>query len=132
MNGAGFTYSAAQGGIAEVRSREEYEACDVSNPIRMYSDGLDSIQLANEGLRYFASSDPASCKNGLKLHVEVKPLQPQPMAHRTTETPKTDASHPRVTEFIKADGPTTPSAGAHLTGSLFLLVFGLLCSSIAM
>ncbi|KAF3451806.1 hypothetical protein FNV43_RR07902 [Rhamnella rubrinervis] len=116
-----FTYSAPQSGIAEVSSKKEYEACDVSNPIRMYTDGLDKIQLDTEGLRYFASSDPESCKNGLKLHVDVVPFQPQ----RMIETPKMDAS--QGSESIMAAGPTTPSGVAHLTASLFPLIFGLLC-----
>lgn len=122
---AGFTYSAAQSGIAEVSSKEEYEACDVSNPIRMYTDGLENIKLDTEGLRYFASSDPESCKNGLKLHVDVLPFQPSQM----TKTPKMDAS--QGSESTMAAGPTTPSSATHLTASLFFLIFGLLCIFIA-
>ncbi|XWS19332.1 hypothetical protein CRYUN_Cryun31cG0006100 [Craigia yunnanensis] len=55
-------------------SKDEYELCDVSNPVRMYTDGLDGIPLDGEGIRYFVSSRPESCKNGLKLHVDVMPL----------------------------------------------------------
>ncbi|MBA0694712.1 hypothetical protein Goari_004986, partial [Gossypium aridum] len=38
-----FPYSAAQEGIVEVKSKDEYESCDVGNPIRMYTVGLDGI-----------------------------------------------------------------------------------------
>lgn len=124
--GAGFTYSAAQGGIAEVRSREEYEACDVSNPIRMYTDGLDNISLEAEGLRYFASSDTDKCKNGLRLHVEVLP---EAEAQTESKTPKVEAA------MVMADGPATPSGARHVTATatatsiliLILFLFGSLC-----
>ncbi|KAL8128833.1 hypothetical protein V2J09_017988 [Rumex salicifolius] len=68
-----FTYSAAREKIVEVGSRDEYEACDLRNPIRMYSDGLTKVSLHGEGTRYFASANFNSCKMGLKLPVEIKP-----------------------------------------------------------
>lgn len=123
---AGFTYSAAQGGIAELKSREEYEACDVSNPIRMYTDGLDSISLEAEGLRFFASSDTDKCKNGLRVHVEVLPEAEAQQKQVETKTPMVEVS------MVMADGPATPSGAPHLTGAatsiLILFIFGLLCS----
>ncbi|KAI5447102.1 hypothetical protein KIW84_014813 [Lathyrus oleraceus] len=48
-----FTYSAAQGLIAELKSREEYESCNMSNPIMMYTEGLHTVPLEKEGMRYF-------------------------------------------------------------------------------
>ena len=50
---AGFTYSAGLESIVEVKQQDEYLSCDISNPIRMYTDGLDSISLDGEGIRYF-------------------------------------------------------------------------------
>ncbi|KAM1766414.1 hypothetical protein TB1_005336 [Malus domestica] len=104
-------YSTAHGYIAEVKSKEEFESCDVTNPIRMFTDGLDSISMDKEGFRYFASSNVESCKNGLKLHVEVMPQSYQ------SERPA----------LVAANGPTTPSGSAHLTASLVVLSVGLLC-----
>ncbi|KAI4298772.1 hypothetical protein L6164_032290 [Bauhinia variegata] len=101
-----FAYSAAQGLVAELKSKEEYESCNVSNPIRMYADGLHQISLEREGTRYFASSDPVNCHSGLKLHVEV-----QPMANSSFNTPKT----------LEADGPSSPSGSAHFGGSHVLM-----------
>ncbi|KAK9155459.1 hypothetical protein Sjap_002939 [Stephania japonica] len=69
-----FAYSAAEEMIAELKSKEEFESCDVSNPIRTYVDGLNIIPLVDEGHRYFASSKAEKCKNGLKLHVDVAPI----------------------------------------------------------
>ncbi|XP_072970054.1 umecyanin-like [Typha angustifolia] len=58
-------------GIIELRSKEELQSCDLSNPIRMYTGGLDKVKLDAEGTRYFASSRLENCRNGLRLHVEV-------------------------------------------------------------
>jgi len=111
-----FTYSAAQESIAELKSKEEYESCDVSNPIRMYTDGLDRISLDGEGIRYFASNNPESCKNGLKLHVEVLP-------EGAPGIPKLLTSVGSVSAV--AAGPA--SGSAHVIGSFILLAIGFLC-----
>ncbi|RAL39522.1 hypothetical protein DM860_003055 [Cuscuta australis] len=75
-----FTYSAAQDNIVEVGSWEEYESCDLTNPIKMYTDGLNKISLDGEGIRYFASGNMDHCRNGLKLPVNVLPRDAQ-LAH---------------------------------------------------
>ncbi|KAL7242986.1 hypothetical protein ACSBR1_015402 [Camellia fascicularis] len=113
-----FTYSAAQDKIVEVKSKEEYEACDVSNPIKMYTDGLDRVTLDEEGIRYFASGKAESCKNGLKLHVEV-----QPHAKHVNHTVVT-TSDGSASSAVVADGPT--SATTHLNGLSLTVFVGLL------
>ncbi|KAJ1428688.1 Phytocyanin domain [Sesbania bispinosa] len=103
------TYSVAQGLVAELKSREEYESCDVRNPIKMYTEGLHTIPLEREGIRYFVSSDPHNCKNGLKLHVEVMPKASP------------------ITLPLQAAGPTAPSASAryaHNSILTLMLIFG--------
>lgn len=117
---AGFAYSAAQGFIAEVKSKEEFDSCDVSNPIRMFTDGLDSTSMDQEGLRYFTSSNIESCKNGLKLHLRVLPHQDP----SETVMPKVATSD--IPALAAAEAPTTPSSSPHLSSSLILLSFGLL------
>ncbi|GLJ15773.1 hypothetical protein SUGI_0259720 [Cryptomeria japonica] len=70
-----FAYSSAVQSVAEVNSREEWETCDVSNPIRLYKGGLDSVPLHSEGSRYFVSGRAEDClKNGMKLHINVVPF----------------------------------------------------------
>ncbi|XP_059663168.1 mavicyanin-like [Cornus florida] len=111
-----FSYSAAQESVVELKSKEEYESCDVSNPIRMYTDGIDSVTLDRKGIRYFASGKTESCKKGLKLHVEV---QPQSTKDEIQAVGLSDSSSKAV-----AAGPTTPtpSASAQPNGlSLVLL-----------
>ena len=112
---AGFIYSAAQEGVAELRSKEEFESCDVSNPIKMYTDGLDSVPLDGEGIRYFTSSKTESCKDGLKLHVDVQPTS-EVGSVATSET---------FAETL-AEGPSAPSAAAHISALSPLFLMGLL------
>ena len=120
---AGFAYSAAHGFIAEVKSKEEFDSCDVSNPIRMFTDGLDSTPMDKEGVRYFTSSNPESCKNGLKLHVQVVPHQDR------TQTVMPIVATSEISALAAAEAPTTPSGSDHLSSSIILLsfAFALLC-----
>lgn len=119
--GIGFAYSAAQESIVELKSKDEYESCDVRNPIRMYTDGLDSIPLDGEGTRYFVSSRPESCKIGLKLHVDVMPL-----GSPNIEKPKVGVSENSVSSTMAAAAaPTTPSGSVKLYGSTVLFLVGL-------
>ncbi|WVY93023.1 hypothetical protein V8G54_032111 [Vigna mungo] len=106
---AGLAYSVAQGLVAELKSKEEYEACDVRNPIKMYTEGLHSIPLESKGMRYFVSTQPQNCKNGLKLHIEVLP-QGQGI---------TDNKYSTLSDF-QAAAPTTPSASTRYAQSTVL------------
>ncbi|XP_061340821.1 mavicyanin-like [Gastrolobium bilobum] len=115
-----FTYSVAQGLIAELKSREEYESCDVSNPIKMYTEGLHTIPLEREGIRYFVSSEPEHCKTGLKLHVEVLP-KTAPARNTNYHTPT-----------VEAAGPTTPSGSARYAHKTFLVLVVIFCVTVGL
>ncbi|XP_028778773.1 mavicyanin [Neltuma alba] len=109
-----FTYSVAQGLVAELQSKEEYESCIFTNPIKMYTDGLHTIPLEKEGIKYFASTDVENCKNGLKLHVDVLPTATE----NSTTTITTAAPKKGV-----ADAPSSPSGSAHYgTSSILMLI----------
>lgn len=116
--------------MAELGSRKEYDACDLSKPIRMFTDGLDAISLQMEGIRYFVSSSSEHCKNGLKLHVEVLPKHNYPGAGilqvTASEEHQAIAQAQAQARATAADGPTSPSGAAHLGASPVLLGFGLL------
>ncbi|CAN6472004.1 unnamed protein product [Victoria cruziana] len=91
-----FAYSASGENVLELGGREEFESCDLRNPLRMYTDGLDKVRLESEGSRFFVSGQPASCKNGLKLHVNVLP---------SDEEQKGD------NKLMAAEGPSPSAAG---------------------
>lgn len=84
----------------------------------MFTDGLDSILLDGEGIRYFVSSRTENCKNGLKLHVEVVPK------HTPEKYPKVSTSE--ASALALATAPTTPAgASARITASFALFFVGL-------
>ncbi|XP_027089259.1 mavicyanin [Coffea arabica] len=99
-----FAYPATEERILELQTSEEFFTCDLSNPIRMYTSGLDKIPLESEGVRFFTSGSLDSCKNGLKLPVKV---------------------HPQVKNETLADGPTSPAAAPHFPGLSVALFVGL-------
>ncbi|KAK9051777.1 hypothetical protein SSX86_028405 [Deinandra increscens subsp. villosa] len=68
-----FRYFAPHEMIVELASMEEYYSCDLTNPIKMYTDRVNQVPLQKEGIRYFASGSYEKCKNGLKLPVHVRP-----------------------------------------------------------
>ncbi|KAG8385807.1 hypothetical protein BUALT_Bualt03G0083700 [Buddleja alternifolia] len=64
--------------IVELKGLEEFLSCNLTNPIRMYTDKGNHVSLEKEGVRYFTSGNPESCKNGLKLPVAVESVDPYP------------------------------------------------------
>nr|GMC87882.1 mavicyanin-like isoform X2 [Ipomoea batatas] len=92
--------------IVELGSLEEYESCDLSNPIRMLTDGLDKISLDGEGIRYFASGNIDNCRNGLKLPVNVQPQAQSPSMDREygPASSLTSAESPLISG---SEGPTS-------------------------
>ncbi|TMW95709.1 hypothetical protein EJD97_008457 [Solanum chilense] len=107
-----FTYSTTQESLVELRNEEDFTSCDLSNPIKMYTDGLDTISLEGEGIRYFVSGNTESCKNGLKIPVKIQPKE-QIMAQNNAGS------------MAVADGPTVPSASTNLNGLSYILAVGL-------
>ncbi|KAM3201586.1 hypothetical protein T459_29087 [Capsicum annuum] len=116
-----FTYSSAQESLVELRSEEDFTSCDVTNPIKMYTDGLNTISLEGEGIRYFASGNTESCKNGLKMPVKIQPKE-QKVAQNVVSM---DVADGNVVSMDVADGPTLPSTSTNLNGLSYLLAIGL-------
>lgn len=52
-------------------SKEDYESCNVSNPIAEYKDGSTKVELNRSGPFYFISGAKGHCKQGQKLVVVV-------------------------------------------------------------
>ncbi|XP_073159270.1 uncharacterized protein [Henckelia pumila] len=89
-----FRYPAAEETIAELQSLEEFISCDITNPIRMYADGLNDVTLEKEGTRYFTSGNFENCKNGMKLPVQVEPSQHEPSPAPPTQPKPPPPSQP--------------------------------------
>lgn len=96
----------------ELETPEEFNSCDLRNPIRIYSGGLDRIPLESQGTKYFASGNPESCQKGLKLPVDVQ--------NGSKKQLPLD-----VRSQVLAAPPKSPSASAQLTALSFTLLGGL-------
>ncbi|KAK4398872.1 hypothetical protein Sango_1362700 [Sesamum angolense] len=104
-----FKHSAgAEEKIVEVESPEEFQSCNLKNPIRMYTDPVSHVALEKEGVRYFTSANPDACLNGLKLPVAVvSPSEFDPPFPFPFSFPPPPGLGPFVPEF----GPPPPSFG---------------------
>ncbi|GLJ34559.1 hypothetical protein SUGI_0695160 [Cryptomeria japonica] len=66
-----FSYASSQQSVLELKSREEFENCDVSNPIKLYDGGLDVVPLIEMGDKYFTSGNAEDRQCGMKVHINV-------------------------------------------------------------
>ncbi|GLJ26641.1 hypothetical protein SUGI_0517980 [Cryptomeria japonica] len=66
-----FAYASSQQSVLELKSQEEFENYDVSNPIKLYDGGLDVVPLIEMGDRYFTSGNAEDCQRGMKVHINV-------------------------------------------------------------
>ncbi|KAL6562294.1 hypothetical protein OROGR_003301 [Orobanche gracilis] len=76
-----FNCSGTEESIVELEGPVEFQSCDISNPIKMYTESVSHVELEKEGIRYFTSGNFDSCKNGLKLPVPVQPHVYAPPSH---------------------------------------------------
>lgn len=74
-------------GVVELEGPEELASCDLSNPIRMYTDEESHVALEKEGARYFASGNVDSCKNGHRMSVFVHPPPHLPLEESDIPSP---------------------------------------------
>ncbi|KAI3456528.1 hypothetical protein Pfo_013191 [Paulownia fortunei] len=122
-----FNYSGTEDSVVELPGLEEFLSCNLTNPIRMYTDPVSHVALENEGVRYFTSGNLESCKNGLKLPV---PVQPPPVAGPPLPVhPPPAFAPPLPVHPPPAFGPPPPpppSAATHLNGLSLVLLAGLL------
>ncbi|XP_074270181.1 umecyanin-like [Silene latifolia] len=100
--------------VVELRTKEEMESCDLANPILIFTQGIDKVSLPAQGHRYFASSNIESCKQGLKLPVEVK---------SKTAAAYYQSLHPLTTKnaAFLAQEPSALSSSTRICGSIIML-----------
>ncbi|KAL7130390.1 hypothetical protein ABFS83_13G130600 [Erythranthe nasuta] len=151
-----FNYSGTEDSIVELQNMEEFVSCNFTNPIRMYTDPTTHVSLEEEGVRYFASGNLDSCKNGLKLPVPIQPSSDfgphhEPSPEHFEPAPEFEPPEPfePTPEFgppepVEPFGPPehefgpppplpipTPAAATHLNGLSAVLIAGLLSYYVA-
>ncbi|KAL1537277.1 uclacyanin 1-like [Salvia divinorum] len=98
-----FEYGGGDEKTVEV-GRSEFATCNLTNPIRMLTDPVSHVALEDEGVRYFTSGDPESCRKGLKLPVTINPAHDH--GHDFDPSPPYDPWKPD--EPSKPDVPSPP------------------------
>jgi hypothetical protein len=101
-----FAYASGDQSVLELKSRDEWEACDISNPIRLYKGGVDSVPLANVGSRFFSSGRVEDCQNGMKLHINVE------SAGSSSESESKSQSSWPLMERMKGVTAQAPTSGS--------------------
>ncbi|KAL6567536.1 hypothetical protein OROGR_001204 [Orobanche gracilis] len=145
-----FNCSGTEESIVELEGPLQFQSCDISNPIKMYTDSVNHVELEKEGIRYFTSGNLDSCKNGLKLPVPVQPHvyappshesgPPPPHAYRTPPPlgpsspvhPSPEYGPPEPIQPPPAIRPPPPSAATSLNAVSVAFLAGLLISYIGM
>ncbi|KAK6149689.1 hypothetical protein DH2020_017214 [Rehmannia glutinosa] len=142
-----FNYAGTEDSIVELEGPEEFQSCNLTNPIRMYTDPVSHVELEKEGTRYFTSGNLDNCKNGLKLPVPVQPPHeygppsheygpPPPFGpHPPHHPPSEFGPPPPVRPPPPAFGPPPPrppSDATYLNGLSFVLFAGLLVCYVGM
>ncbi|KAG6427900.1 hypothetical protein SASPL_112147 [Salvia splendens] len=61
-----FEYGGGDEKTVEV-GHAEFATCDLTNPIQMLTDPVSHVALEEEGIRYYTSGDPESCRK-LPVH----------------------------------------------------------------
>ncbi|KAF5743621.1 hypothetical protein HS088_TW08G00206 [Tripterygium wilfordii] len=56
-------------------SRDDFERCNTSNPIKTYSNGNTTVTLTRPGEWYFSDANRLYCLGGMKLQVNVEDNQ---------------------------------------------------------
>ncbi|RZB75409.1 early nodulin-like protein 2 [Glycine soja] len=75
-----FKYNKGSDSVVVVK-KEDFDSCNINNPIQKMDGGDSTFQLSNSGLFYFISGNLGNCKNGQKLIVLVMAArQPIPRA----------------------------------------------------
>ncbi|KAG4967757.1 hypothetical protein JHK87_033408 [Glycine soja] len=109
---ADFKYNKGSDSVVVVK-KEDFDSCNINNPIQKMDGGDSTFQLSNSSLFYFISGNLDNCKNGQKLIVLVMaarqpiprtapPPQKIPASSLTSSapTPTDNSGSGRVGDFL--------------------------------
>ncbi|OIW08362.1 hypothetical protein TanjilG_03038 [Lupinus angustifolius] len=79
-----FKYNKGSDSVLVVK-RDDYDSCNVNNPMQRMDDGDSTFKLSNSGPYFFISGNVENCKNGEKLIVLVMAVR-----HKVAPPPASD------------------------------------------
>ncbi|XP_038896399.1 early nodulin-like protein 2 [Benincasa hispida] len=108
-----FKYARGSDSVLVV-SKEDYDKCDLNNPVVKLEDGNSEFKFDRSGAFYFVSGKPGSCENGQKLVVVVMSLRSLPPPSKVGSPPPYGAQPPEVSPSppgaeSPSRTPTSPS-----------------------
>ncbi|CAL0333855.1 unnamed protein product [Lupinus luteus] len=74
-----FKYNKLYDSVLVVK-KEDYDSCNVNNPMQKMDDGDSTFKLSNSGLYFFISGNVDNCNNGEKLIVLVMAVRHKQVA----------------------------------------------------
>ncbi|KAG5047444.1 hypothetical protein JHK86_016850 [Glycine max] len=119
-----FKYNKGIDSVVVVK-KEDFDSCNINNPIQKMDGGDSTFQLSNSGLFYFISGNLNNCKNGQKLNIVLVMAVRQPIPKAAPppasilppqKIPATDLTSPAPT-------PTTDKSGSGRVGVSVGIVF---------
>ncbi|KAK6925741.1 Phytocyanin domain [Dillenia turbinata] len=101
---------------------QDFDGCNMSNPISSSSTGNTSIPLTAPGDKFFVCGNKLHCLGGMKLQVTVDDNRSAAPAPAPAMEPGAPGSHPRPS--TKSDNPSSvvPSIGFVHDGSVSVVV----------
>lgn len=113
---ADFKYNKGIDSVVVVK-KEDFDSCNINNPIQKMDGGDSTFQLSNSGLFYFISGNLNNCKNGQKLIVLVMAVrQPIPKAAPPPASILPPQKIPATDLTSPASTPTTDKSGSGRVG----------------
>ncbi|KAJ0986437.1 hypothetical protein J5N97_004793 [Dioscorea zingiberensis] len=108
-----FKYKVGEDSVLLV-SKEDYDKCNVSNPIKKFDDGNTVFEFDRTGPFYFISGAPGKCNQGQKLSLVVlalktKKVTTSPAPSPTSSSPSTSTS-PSSSASPASSSSSSPSA----------------------
>ena len=121
---ADFKYNKGIDSVVVVK-KEDFDSCNINNPIQKMDGGDSTFQLSNSGLFYFISGNLNNCKNGQKLNIVLVMAVRQPIPKAAP--PPTSILPPQkilATDLTSpAPTPTTDKSGSGRVGVSVGIVF---------
>ncbi|CAK8569951.1 unnamed protein product [Lathyrus sativus] len=109
-----FTYEAGKDSVLQV-SKEDYDSCNISKPIKKYNDGKTKVRFDRSGPYYYISGEKGHCEKGEKVAVvvigqrspSVVPVSPAPSPGGGVEGPAVAPSPTSGADVLQGGGLIT-------------------------